>query len=342
MAKLLVVEDHEEMRENIVELLSLSGYEVKEAPNGKVGSQLALQEMPDLIICDIMMPELDGYGMLYIMNKNPETRGIPFLFLTAKTEKEDFRKAMSLGADDFLTKPFDELDLLNAVEMRLNKRSQGQQTPPTASGKDMVYVDQLSMWTHARDLTLSRKETLFMEGSSSNYVYFLREGLVKELKTNRLGKEYITRLHRTGEFLGMEAVLEHKAYDTTAIALSNVKVSAIPTADFLNELHDHPALANEFIRDFARGLIDFQQKLVNMAYEPVRKRLAQSLIYLHEFFQQETHTIPLTREEIANLTGTTVETVIRTLAQFRKEGFIQHKNEGLMVTEPERLKALKN
>ena len=86
------------------------------AESGKIGVDVAQREKPDLIICDIMMPELDGYGVLHILSKNEETAGIPFIFLSAKSEKSDIRKGMDLGADDYLTKPFDDTDLLNAIE----------------------------------------------------------------------------------------------------------------------------------------------------------------------------------------------------------------------------------
>jgi CheY-like chemotaxis protein len=112
MKKILLIEDNADVRENTDEILSLAGYNVVTAPNGKNGVELAMQEKPDLIICDIMMPELDGYGVLHILSKKDETAGIPFIFLTAKTEKTDIRKGMNLGADDYLTKPFDETQAL--------------------------------------------------------------------------------------------------------------------------------------------------------------------------------------------------------------------------------------
>src|SRR5688572_16474414 len=121
MKKILLIEDNFEVRENTSELLTLANYEVITAENGKIGVELASKHKPDLIICNIMMPELDGYGVLHILSKKPETASIPFIFLTAKTEKADIRKGMVLGADDYLTKPFDETDLMNAVETRLKK-----------------------------------------------------------------------------------------------------------------------------------------------------------------------------------------------------------------------------
>src|ERR671912_165534 len=119
MKKILIIEDNEEVRENTSEILELSNYKVFTAENGKIGVEIAKKEKPDLIVCDIMMPVLDGYGVLHLLGKNEETSGIPFIFLTAKTERGDLRKGMEMGADDYITKPFDEIELLNAIEVRL-------------------------------------------------------------------------------------------------------------------------------------------------------------------------------------------------------------------------------
>src|SRR6188472_3023247 len=121
MKSILVIEDNKDIRENTAEILDMAGYKTFTAENGKKGVEVALSEKPDIIICDIMMPELDGYGVLHLLKKNSATREIPFIFLTAKTERSDLRKGMEMGADDFITKPFEEIELLNAVETRLKK-----------------------------------------------------------------------------------------------------------------------------------------------------------------------------------------------------------------------------
>ena len=123
MRKVLLIEDDPVLRENTAELLELSEYEVVTASNGKKGVKAAKEHLPNVIVCDIMMPELDGYGVLDQLGKNESTRHIPFIFLSAKTEKEDIRKGMNLGADDYLTKPFEEQDLFNAIESRLARVS---------------------------------------------------------------------------------------------------------------------------------------------------------------------------------------------------------------------------
>ena len=106
MQTILLIEDNDVIREDTAEILEISGYAVAQAADGKAGVALALAQPPDLVICDVMMPVLDGYGVLHIFHKNPRLAGIPFIFLTAKTEREDFRRGMELGADDYLTKPF--------------------------------------------------------------------------------------------------------------------------------------------------------------------------------------------------------------------------------------------
>ena len=123
MKSVLIIEDNADIRENTAEILDLAGYRSITAENGKKGVELAMKEKPDLVVCDIMMPELDGYGVLHLLKKNPETESIPFIFLTAKTERTDLRRGMEMGADDYITKPFEDIELLNAIEVRLKKAS---------------------------------------------------------------------------------------------------------------------------------------------------------------------------------------------------------------------------
>jgi DNA-binding NarL/FixJ family response regulator len=121
MKKILVIEDEPEMRRNITALLRYYDYEPIAAENGRVGIEAARREAPDLILCDVMMPELDGYGVLKSLQTDPSLEQIPFIFLTAKGEKDDLRSGMNLGADDYLTKPVANADLVQAIEVRLRR-----------------------------------------------------------------------------------------------------------------------------------------------------------------------------------------------------------------------------
>ena len=124
MKKILVIEDEPEMRRNITALLRYQDYQPIEAENGRVGVALARRERPDLVLCDVMMPELDGHGVLQALQQDPEMATIPFIFLTAKGEKPEVRAGMNLGADDYLTKPVVKADLLAAVRTRLERAAQ--------------------------------------------------------------------------------------------------------------------------------------------------------------------------------------------------------------------------
>lgn len=126
MVKILVIEDELEIRSNLLELLELEGYNVISADNGMTGLLGAIEHTPDLIICDVMMPELDGHNVLQALRQEPKTVGIPFIFLTALADKGDIRKGMVLGADDYLTKPFTRSEVLTAVESRLQKQAASQ------------------------------------------------------------------------------------------------------------------------------------------------------------------------------------------------------------------------
>ena len=121
MKKILLIEDNPQIRENTAEILELAGYQVLTAKNGKEGVELAVHNKPDLVICDIMMPVLDGYGTLHMLNKNPDTAAIPFIFLTAKAERSDFRKGMEMGADDYVTKPYSSRELIARIKAVLRR-----------------------------------------------------------------------------------------------------------------------------------------------------------------------------------------------------------------------------
>jgi len=124
MKKILVIEDEPEMRRNLTTVLRLEQFHALPAENGRIGIELAKKEKPDLILCDVMMPELDGYGVIAALRADPETAAIPFIFLTAKGEKPDIRAGMNLGADDYLTKPVAKHDLLEAIRSRLERAIQ--------------------------------------------------------------------------------------------------------------------------------------------------------------------------------------------------------------------------
>ena len=327
MKKILLIEDNQEVRENTAEILELANYNVLTAENGKIGVELAVKEKPDLIICDIMMPELDGYGVLHILSKNIDTASIPFIFLTAKTEKSDIRKGMTLGADDYLTKPFDDTDLLNAVETRLNKLSiLKKQYALNASGFDSFIADAQKV-LNLKDLCKDRKvksykkkATIYMEGELPNSLYFVQSGNVKSFRTNADGKELIISLYKEGDFFGYEPILENEHHSESAVALEETELSIIPRHDFLTLLHSNPEISRTFVTLLCKKVAEKEAQLLNLAYNSVRQRTAEALLKIQTI--KEKDLVSVSRDDLAKMVGTASESVIRVLSDFREEGII--------------------
>ena len=162
MKKILIIEDNRDVRENTADILELEGYEVASAENGLTGVERAKELLPDIIVCDIMMPELDGYGVLEELNKDSQTSSIPFIFLTAKTEKTDMRKGMNLGADDYLTKPFHFEELLsriNALSRRKQYHNQEKPKSPILEFDELqIDTDQYKVFLKGELVDLSPRE----------------------------------------------------------------------------------------------------------------------------------------------------------------------------------------
>lgn len=341
--KILLIEDNADVRENTAEILELAGYAVINAPNGKVGVEHALKENPDLIICDIMMPELDGYGVLHILDKNPETAGIPFIFLTAKTEKTDIRKGMNLGADDYLTKPFDDTDLLNAIESRLRKAAMQHQRYETTSEGLETFINDAKKVLNLKDLckdkkikSLKKKTELFAEGDTPLNIFFVKSGCIKVYQLHPDGKELITNIYNANDFLGFEPVLEGCNYQETAVALQDSEVIAIPTYDFNTLLQSHPDVSRSFIGLLCKKVADREKQLLNLAYNSVRQRTAEALLKVREL-KDANDNITIARDDLAKIVGTAAESVIRVLHDFKDEGYIEIDGGKIKITEPAKL-----
>lgn len=330
MTKILLIEDDTIMRENTAEILELAHFEVTTAPNGKVGCQLAKEQRPDLIICDIMMPELDGYGVLHVLSRDPKTASVPFIFLTAKAEKSEVRKGMELGADDYLTKPFEDTELLNAIEMRLRKVNAIRKEFSRDIKGVTEFLDEAQGLKELQGLSKNRpvskykkKEVIFHSGDRPHYVYFLNKGNVKTFKTHDDGKELITNVFKAGDFFGHVALFEERPYTDSALVMEESEIFKIPREDFLALIQKNRDVAQKFIKLLSNQVEVQEQQLLRMAYDSVRKRSAEALLQL---FRQNTgkgNVLKVTRDDLANMVGTATETVIRCLAEFKEDKFIE-------------------
>jgi CRP-like cAMP-binding protein/CheY-like chemotaxis protein len=343
MKKILLIEDNLEVRENTVEILSLANYNVMSAENGKIGVELAQKEKPDLIICDIMMPELDGYGVLHILSKNEQTAGIPFIFLTAKTEKTDIRKGMNLGADDYLTKPFDDTDLLNAIEARLRKNAMLQKQYDTSPEGLDNFIKDAQQFLNIKDLgkdrkvkSLKKKSEIFAEGDMPLHVYFIKSGSVKTFKSNPDGKELIMHLYHANDFFGFEPILENSNYKESAVTMQDTELISIPRHDFMVMIQNHPDVSKSFISLLCKKVTDREAQLLNLAYNSVRQRTAEALLKA-DTLKDSKSVIAISRDDLAKMVGTAAESVIRVLSDFKEEGLIETEGSKIKILQPAKL-----
>lgn len=344
----MLIEDNPDVRENTAEILELADYTVITAENGKVGVEKAKQEIPDLIICDIMMPELDGYGVLHVLSKLPSTAFIPFIFLTAKADKSDFRKGMNLGADDYLTKPFEETELLEAIEIRLKRSSLVKKHFKNDEEGLGEFLDTARGLQELKDLSVDRKkrnykkkETIFFEGDYPNCLYFVNSGKVKTIKTDDYGKELVTDLYGPGEFLGYIPLLEEGSYHETALAIEDAEVSLIPKEDFSSLLSRNRDVSNKFIKMLSNNIAEKEERLLRLAYGTVRERTAEALLELKaRHTEPGSEEIRISREDLASIVGTATESLIRTLSEFKSDGLIEVEGRRIRVVNEDSLKRL--
>lgn len=329
--KLLLIEDNPEVLDNTAEILELADFEVLTAENGKVGVAKAKEYLPDLIICDIMMPELDGYGVLYLLGKNKETANIPFIFLTAKSEGTDFRKGMGLGADDYITKPFEEMDLLDSIESRLKKKQKLEETFSKKSPKLDSFLSDVEQVTSLEGLIQNQKKrsykkkgSIYFDHDEPVHLYYIESGKVKTFKVNEDGKEYVTGLYNEGDFFGYMPLITDSEYVDNAEALEETELSLIPNTDFKSLLFNQKDVSNQFVKMLANDIQEKEEQLIDLAYDTVRKRVASSLIQLEDKFKKEegAFTVAISRDDLASMVGTATESVIRMLSEFKEEKYI--------------------
>lgn len=333
MKKILVIEDNSDVRENTAEILTLAKYEVITAENGRIGMEKAIRCKPDLVVCDIMMPGMDGYGVLESLNKNSTTSSIPFIFLTAKFHRNDIRLGMNLGADDYLTKPFEEKELLEAIESRLRKNEFLKKEMAKNIEGINKFLKEASKYQDLESLSQEfplkkyvKKEILFWEGENAHSLYFIERGSIKTYKCTESGKELITGIYGPGDFIGQLSLLSSTGkYVENAMLLEDAEVCAIPKNDFTKLLYGNPIVSQKFIGMISNNLIHVQEQLVDMAFASVRQRAAKALLELYHkelIRDKPSGGMGIPREDFAGMIGTATETAIRTLSDFKNEGLI--------------------
>jgi DNA-binding response OmpR family regulator len=351
MKKILVVEDNDILLDNTSEILSLSNYQVFSASNGKQGIELALANKPDLILCDIMMPVLDGYAVLHMLRMNPEFQNTPFIFLTALSEQKELRKGMSLGADDYIIKPFDPNDLLITIENRLKRA----ELTRSIILQECIDVNNQNIDCDSEKLLLDfvegrhidiykKRQRIFSEGNHPIRIYYVVKGKIKIFKRNDLGKEFIVKIINKGEFFGYAPVFENSVYKENADALEDSEIAAIPRNEFEELIHSKTEVSRQFLKMLAIEVTEKENQLLHIAYASLRKKVAEALLAVHKKYQQLSGSgdISLSRENLAAIAGTATESLIRTLTDFKAEKLIDVKDGKVCILNIKKLEQLTN
>jgi CRP-like cAMP-binding protein len=339
MKTILIIEDDTALRENTAELLELSDYKVFTAPNGRIGIEVAKKELPSIIICDIMMPEIDGYGVLEAVSLETTTSQIPFIFLSAKTEHKEIRRGMDLGADDYLTKPFEEEELLSAIESRLAKAEilakmmDANSKQPTADGEIRNLNELKNLFDDTGQIKEYKKgEIIYKEEAYSRSIYLILKGVVKSHKMEGSGKELITALHIPDDFLGFTSFAEDIPYQETTTAVENVTLAGIFKDELKAILSKNQNISIELVNILSHNISEIKDQLLQMAYSSVRKKTAQTILQFTRILNKKPdEAIKISRSDLASVAGIATESLIRTLSEFKKKGLIEIEGRNIRI-----------
>ena len=349
MKKILLIEDDTALRESTAELLELANYKVLTAPDGEKGVAIAKASHPEVIICDIMMPKLDGYGVLKALSGDNKTKTIPFIFLSAKTEHRDIRLGMDLGADDYLTKPFEESELIGAIESRIAKANilketlQNDLSDDSGNESRVKSIHQLKNFIddNGEDFRFQMGDIIYREGDNSNLVYLVIKGNVKTHKLDEQGKELITGIYRADDFFGFTSFTKNIPYQEYATAMEDSVLIGLHKDQLKLLLEQNSELVLELLQLLSEDLTQIKEQLLQMAYGSVRKKTASTLLKFADKLQKdEAGNIHVLRSDLASVAGMATETLIRTLSNFKREGIIEIKDRDIRILDMDRLERI--
>lgn len=341
---ILVIDDMGDVRENVAELLELSGHHVIQAQDGFEGIRLAKQHLPELILCDIMMPGLDGYGVAEILSRQEETKHIPLIYLTAKADPTDFKKGLQKGAVDYITKPFESDELIDSVEMRIRQATSKRQA--TADHVDWDnWVDflksdaALSGEEALKSFTVPSGTTLFEQDDQALHLYFIKSGSLRWEYMDASGRQLGFRLSRAGEFAGWAAGFEAGAYPHSAVVQSDATVVELPMKAVKEMLLKTPSMALVWGQQQHESAMVLLGDMMGLLNGSARENVARVLLRFAEWDGRE-WAVLVSREILAKSIGVAYETIIRTVSQFKAEGWVASRGRKLVLTDRNQLLAL--
>lgn len=347
MKKILVVEDNESFRRNTIEILSLSGFELAGSANGKAAIQTALEFLPDLILCDIDLPGLDGFGVLAILRKSKSLKNVLFIFMTGIPENQDFRKAMNLGADDFIRKPFTGAELLRIINTRFDRLSdfiakngfddQGSLTDQ--SNHSEIYP----LFSRQPATLLKKGDQLYRAGQQISFIPYMLEGRVRTTYTDYNGKELTTEIVNPGQFVGIANFITRTTWSEDAYAMEEVLVNFIPGTNLKKAIEENHRINQNIQRQLAQALCIKKEELFINAYQNLRGKIALVFLNLEvSAWSEELEEIrfKITRNIIATIAGVAKESAVRTIIDFIDEGLIEESRKGFRILNHSKLEAL--
>lgn len=341
MKKILLIHEDALIRDNAKEIIQLSNYDVIESDNGKEGVAIAISERPDLIICGTKIPVLDGFGVLYGLQKNDITKQIPFIFLAPSFEKNDYRKAMDLGADDYITLPLLATELLNSIDGRFRKTAmlkfdnqpilERYNNTTDINGNDKNVFQSIICDRHVS--RYKKKENIYSEGNHAIGIYYIIDGRVKTYRTNDIGKSLAIDVLKTGDIFGYITLFDSTTYKDNAVALEKTEVALISKNEFESLLNNNPKVAQKFIQLLASNISFKEERLLGLAFDSLRKKVAVALVTLLNKYATEksqTFSINISRDNLASIAGTATESLVRTLSDFKNEKLIDIGKDGTL------------
>jgi CheY-like chemotaxis protein len=343
MKKVLLIEDDKVLRENTAELLELAGYKVLTATNGKTGLNIAKDAKPEIIVCDIMMPVLDGYGVLEGLSKHQDTKFIPFIFLSAKTERKDVRKGMDMGADDYITKPFTEDEIISAIESRIAKVAilkEERESSKTNNEDELRTLNDLKNFFDDNGTTFNycTNDIIYKEGYNSNFIYLVLKGVVKCHILDEKGKELTTALYKEDDLFGYTSFTQNIPYRETATALNDVKMVGVSKVELKEVLNKNHKVTLEVIQLLTDDITGIKDQLLQMAYSSVQKKTASTILRFAEKINSKPEDpIKISRNDLASVAGIATETFIRTMSDFKKLGLIKMEGRNIKVIDLQKL-----
>lgn len=333
--KILLIASEPSVRSCVSEILELADYNLLQANDGKTGVEVASAETPDVVITDLSLAGLDGYGVLHLLQAKPWFGNAVFIVLCAACDKNELRKAMELGADDVIIKPFEGTELLSSLETRIRKKELGGQWRKKEDMVALIAETEKEMQDYLiKDRNVDRynkKQVIIKEGERPTKLYYMISGKARSFKTHPDGKDLVIELYGPGDYLGFVEIINGTNHEETVEAIDFTELALIPRHDFEELISKNGMASRKFMEKVARRAISMQNRLLWLAYHSLRQKVAAALLQLKSKYEQPPNgsfAINMNRAAFASIAGTAIESSIRTLSEFKAERLIEMEQDG--------------